>query len=124
MNKFISGLKIGGFGVLLFIILVMVQVIISIATTSYDTVDTWWGGIIQAVVIGLIAWWFSRVLRATTARQALGHGLGFLITLLIISLLLVLPNTWQSVFGNWAIYFVFAGVFLGPLLGTKKPLTR
>ena len=117
MSKLTAGFKIAGFGLLLWIVIIVFQVMVSMVTSSYETLDTWWANALTAVVIAGTTWLFSRSLHPRSKKQAIFHGLAWAAALLIISLILVIPNGWTTTFGNWSFYLIFIGATVGPLFG-------
>lgn len=121
-SQLIRGLKIFGFGFLLFIITMLLLFIMSIVTQSDQPIDYWWPGVVVAVIMTACSLWFSRLMRVTTTKQALTCGIVWAVMLAAILLIIAIPNqTTEIVFGQWSIYLVFIGVAVGPLLLKKKP---
>ena len=111
-----TAFKIVGFGLLLWVVIVLVQLIISAITSSYETLDTWWANGIVAVFMAFFAGVFSRLLHAANMKQAWIHGIGFASVLVGISAILIIPNVANAMFGQWSMYLVFVGAAIGPVL--------
>lgn len=109
-----------GYGVLLWIILGLVQLVISMFTASYETIDVWWANLIAALFLTLFSWLFSRSLHPANTKQALIHGVVLTGILVVIHLILIIPNGFESMFGHIGTYFLFIGTMIGPLLGKKN----
>ncbi|MFA5107869.1 MAG: hypothetical protein WC497_06155 [Patescibacteria group bacterium] len=118
-----TAIKIVGFGLLLWVVIVLVQLIISAITSSYETLDKWWANGIVAVFMAFFAGVFSRLLRAANTKQAWIHGIGFASVLVGISAILIIPNGANAMFGHWSTYLVFVGAAVGPaLMKSRKTL--
>ena len=113
--------KILGFGLLLFVILMVSLFVMSIITSSEQPNAYWWVGAIVAAPMTACSFWFSRLLHAASFKQALSFGGIWALELLAILLIIAIPNqTAGIVFGQWSTYLIFLGVALGPLLWTRK----
>jgi len=116
-----TDLKIFGYGLLLFIITMILLFLMSVVTGSDQPIDHWWVGVVVAVIMTFISLWFSRLMRAATTKQALILGVIWALMLAAILLIIAIPNkTTSIVFGQWSTYLVFIGVAVGPVLMKPK----
>ncbi|MFH0852820.1 MAG: hypothetical protein V1853_00205 [bacterium] len=110
-----TGFKLAGYGVLLFFSIGLVEIIISMITGSYETIDYWWANVIKAAVVVFFSWLFSHLLHPETTKQAVTHGIVWAAILVVIYLILAIPNGFNYMFGHLSVYLVFIGAMIGPL---------
>lgn len=109
--------EIIGYGLLLFVLTMVLLFILSMITNTDSPTGLWWVSVVMAVVLGVIARWFSHRLHPATRRQALTYGVVWAIMLAGILLIIAIPNgTTKIVFGEWSTYLIFIGVAVGPML--------
>lgn len=113
--------KIFGYGFLLFIATMVTIFLMSLISGTEDAskppFDLWWLGLIAGVILAFVSYWFARLLKISTTRQALAHGLIWAFMLATILLVITVPNgTTKNFFGQWSIYFIFIGAAVGPVL--------
>jgi len=110
-------LKAFGYGLLLFLITMVLLFLMSVVTQSDQSVDYPWAGAIIAVLMAGCSRWFSRLLHPASTKQARTFGIVWAVMLAAILLLIAIPNqTTEIVFGQWSTYLIFIGVAVGPLL--------
>lgn len=118
----IRAFKIFGFGLLLFVITMILLFVMSMVTGSEQPIDFPWVGPAIAIAVAFCSLLFSRRLHPASTKQALTYGIVWAVMLAVILLVIAIPNgTTAIVFGNWSTYPVFIGVAIGPLLAKPKP---
>ncbi len=110
-------LKIFGYGLLLFVITMVLLFGMSIITQSEQPIDYPWAVAAVAMLMAACSRWFFCRLQAASAKQALTLGIIWALMLAGILLLIAIPNqTTEIVFGRWSTYLIFIGVAIGPLI--------
>ncbi|MFA5107868.1 MAG: hypothetical protein WC497_06150 [Patescibacteria group bacterium] len=115
--------RVIGYGLLLFIITMVLLFVMSVITGSDQPLDKWWVSVVMAIIMMAVSLWFSRTLRPGTVSQALLYGGVWAIMIAGLLLAIAIPNdTTSIVFGQWPTYLVFIGVAVGPVLLKPKAI--
>ncbi|MFH0830910.1 MAG: hypothetical protein V1895_02530 [Parcubacteria group bacterium] len=125
-NKHIKVWKILLFGFVLFIAWQVFLFAVSLVLRAENPMTFTSTGIIVMFLMGVTAYFLGRATRISNSTEALTYALAWTILFVILQLAITIPNgTTAIVFGNWANYLVYLGVFGGPLftLIKKKPAT-
>ncbi len=113
--------RVIGYGLLLFIITMVLLFVMSVITESDQPLDKWWVSAVMAIIMMAVSLWFSRTLRPGSASQAFLFGGVWAIMIAGLLLAIAIPNgTTNIVFGQWPTYLVFIGVAVGPVLLKPK----
>jgi hypothetical protein len=114
--------KIFGYGLQLFLV-VMLLIFAMSAITNSDQIDHWWEGVVIAILMACCSWLYSLRLNPTITKEKLTYGITWAIMLAVILLIITIPNkTTNIVFGSWSSYLIFVGVAVGPIIFRKKLL--
>ncbi|MFA6588257.1 MAG: hypothetical protein WCT08_04250 [Patescibacteria group bacterium] len=115
--------KIFGYGLQLFVV-VMLLIFAMSAITNSDQIDHWWEGVVIAILMAGCSWLYSLRLKPTTTKEKLTYGITWAIMIAVIILIITIPNkTTGIVFGSWSAYLIFLGVAVGPIVGNYKSVT-
>jgi hypothetical protein len=114
-------IKIIAYGLLQWVIfnlvLFVASLVIGIKEGAEMTVPPPLGFVVVAVVMTAAAYVFARQLKPTNQSQVMQASIIWTtMTIIFLGVTCIANGTQSAIFGNWGVYTVFAGQFVGPLL--------
>lgn len=119
-----------GYGLLMFIVWQLSSFVAALVTgtqgenaadVDFNSMPLVISGIIIALLMAGVAYWFGRMLRLDTKRDALIAGVWWIVILVALQIFATLPyQTTGTLFGAWVMYLPYVAIIAGAWFGVHK----
>lgn len=123
-----------GSGLLLFVVWLLSSYISALATGTqgmdaadidFNSLPLVLSGVVLALLMAVVAYWFCRMLRLETKRDALVASVWWIVILVVLQILSTMPyeGTTSALFSAWAMYLPYLAIIACAVLAAPKSST-